>query len=411
MLVSSLMGGSFALPLFLSLILAALLGCCVGIITGLTPGVHINLVAALITGYAVYLLNYVSGLFLGCFIIAMSITHTFLDTLPSIFLGAPDDKTALGVLPGHRYLLKGFGLMAVKLSVIGAFFGLLLSILLFPILFYALQFGYPFIKQYMLYILLCVVLFMIGRDKKKPWAIFIFLLSGVFGVVVFALPLEDPLFPLLSGMFGLATLIVSLNESQAIPAQQELQVIELDKKKTIIAVILGTLSSFLTSTLPGLSASIAATMSLQAYKKLGDHGFLILTGAIGTAGFSLSLVALLAIQKARNGSVAAISSLINVSSPEIYAFLAVSLIAGGISVFLALFFGKHFSRLINMISYRKLIISIMIFVILLGYFLTGCLGLLVLMTSTAIGLLPALVKTTRTQAMGCLLLPVILYFI
>jgi putative membrane protein len=394
-----------------SLVIATLLGCGVGIITGLTPGVHINLIAALITEYSAYLLGITSPLFLGCFIIAMSITHTFLDTIPSIFLGAPDDKTALGVLPGHRYLLKGFGLMAVKLSAVGAFFGLVLSIVLFPILYYLLKKCYPFIQKYMVYLLILLACYMIIRDNKRVWAGFIFIISGLFGIAVFNSGVKDPLFPMLSGLFGVATLLVSLNESEKIPEQKIQQAIELEPKKTIIAVILGTLSSFLTSTLPGLSASIAATIAQQLYRKLGDHGFLILTGAIGTAGFSLSLVALLAIEKARNGSVAAIAALMPTTTVQVLVFLAVSCVACGIAVFLTLWIGGRFSKLMSRINYKALILGIIIFVVALCIVLSGPLGLLVMLTSTAIGLLPAIAKTTRTQAMGCLLLPVILYFL
>jgi len=44
-------------------------------------------------------------------------------------------------------------------------------------------------------------------------------------------------------------------------------------------------------------------------------------------------------------------------------------------------------------------------------FLSGLLGLLVLFVSTAVGLIPAVVKVSRTQAMGCIMLPVMIYFI
>jgi len=53
------------------------------------------------------LMTYFDPVVLVVFIIAMSVTHTFLDALPAIFLGAPDADQVLNVLPGHRLLLQG----------------------------------------------------------------------------------------------------------------------------------------------------------------------------------------------------------------------------------------------------------------------------------------------------------------
>ena len=103
--------------MFFDIIAAVLVGCCAGIITGLIPGIHINLVSLLLVSVSGYFLGFTSPIVLGVFIISMSVTHTFLDTLPSIFLGAPDADTALAVLPGHRLLLEGRGYEAVKLTV------------------------------------------------------------------------------------------------------------------------------------------------------------------------------------------------------------------------------------------------------------------------------------------------------
>ena len=48
-------------------------------------------------------------LLLAMTIVAMSIAHTFLDFIPSTFLGAPECETALSVLPAQGMLLEGSG--------------------------------------------------------------------------------------------------------------------------------------------------------------------------------------------------------------------------------------------------------------------------------------------------------------
>jgi len=201
---------------FLELLIASLLGVSAGVITGLIPGIHINLVSLLVVSLSVYLLDIFSLPSLGVFIISMAITHTFLDILPAIFLGAPDADTALGVLPGHKLLMKGMGYEAVKLTVIGSLFSLILAMILFPLFIIIVPNIYETIQPLIGYILLLIVIYMILIEKKidgKFWAFVVFSMAGILGILVLTMPnLKQPLFPLLSGLFGVSMLIVSLSK-------------------------------------------------------------------------------------------------------------------------------------------------------------------------------------------------------
>ncbi|MFH0978879.1 MAG: tripartite tricarboxylate transporter permease [Candidatus Woesearchaeota archaeon] len=394
-------------------LLACLLGCLAGIVTGLSPGIHINLVSVLVVALAPALLQYFPLLGLACFIITMSVTHTFLDTIPSIFLGAPDDATALGVLPGHRYLLKGWGLMAVKLSVIGSLVAVVLSVVLFPLFVLIIRFSYPFFQAVMGWLLLAIILYMVLRDRLRWWAALVFILSGVLGLVVLNIPgLKNPLFPLLSGLFGIATLLFSLNETSTIPPQQESPDIKVKTGVAVKALSAGQISGFLTAMLPGVGPSMAAVLSLQVFKDLGDHGYMLLQGSINTVNFVLSLAALLVLDKARNGSIIAVQQLLeSITLGHIMVFLAVTVLSAGIALLLTLWFARIFCRLVSLVNYRVLVLTIIIFIIVLTPILSGWTGLLILLTSTSVGLIPATVKCARVHAMGCLLLPVLLYFL
>ena len=77
---------------------------------------------------------------------------------------------------------------------------------------------------------------------------------------------------------------------------------KLKKSKTIKALLSGQFSGFLTSVFPGLGSAQAAIISMQITPDLGDHGFMILVGAINTANFTMSLATLYVLNKARNGS-------------------------------------------------------------------------------------------------------------
>lgn len=397
----------------IEIIIALGVGILFGIITGLTPGIHVNLISLLLISASSFLLDYFSLLSLSVFIIAMSITHSFIDSIPSVFLGAPDSDTALGVLPGHRYLLNGQGYLAVKLTLIGSFGAIILSLILFPFLIPVVKYGYPLIKNYIGWFLLGVVIFMILKDSNKIWALILFLLSGTLGVIVLNLPyLKNPLFPMLSGLFGTSTLIISLMGKENIVKQRIDSELNLNKKKTFKALISGQASGFLTAVFPGLGSATAAVLSMQFTKDLDEEAFLILIGSINTVNFTLSLLTLLVLNKARNGAVITIQKLIEVVSlNHVLIFLAIALISGSIALILGLKIARGFSNLITKINYKGLVIGIILFIVLLTFILTSALGFLVLVVSTFLGMIAPEKGIPRIHSMGCLLLPVMVYFL
>jgi len=226
----------------------------------------------------------------------MAITHTFLDVLPAIFLGAPDADTALGVLPGHKLLMKGMGYEAVKLTVIGSLFSLILALLLFPLFIIIVPNIYEKIQPLIGYILLLIVVYMIFIEKKidgKFWAFVIFLMAGILGILVLTMPnLSQPLFPMLSGLFGVSMLIVSLSNQVEIPKQRITDTIKIPKFENIRALIAGTFSGSFVSFFPGLGPAQAAILGSNLMGKLGTYTFLILIGSINTVNMAVSLVSL-----------------------------------------------------------------------------------------------------------------------
>jgi TctA family transporter len=166
-----------------AVILFTLIGCGFGIITGLIPGIHVNNVAlmvlalqATLVGFSIALLGawnpstfeiaiIISALIIGCLV-----THTFLDIIPSVFLGAPDADTALSVLPGHRLMLAGRGYEAIKCSALGSFGSVLVALVaLFPARLlmgspiYAYEKMWPFIP----FILITIVTLLILNERGE----------------------------------------------------------------------------------------------------------------------------------------------------------------------------------------------------------------------------------------------------
>lgn len=400
--------------MFLDILIALILGVGTGIITGLTPGLHINLISVLVLSFSPLLLQITSPVVLGAYIIAMAITHTFLDALPSIYLGAPDEAQALNVLPGHRLLMKGEGHNAVLCTVIGAMGVIILGILFFPIFLVLMKWLSAPITGIVGYFLILLMAYMIWREKgKKLKALTLFLLSGVLGLLVFAIPtLEQPLFPLLSGLFGFSILLISLLQKSAIPKQKLDQPLQLSKKNLGKAVSGATGMGFIAAFLPGFGSSQAAIIATNIVGDIGDEGFLTLVGGINTANMLISIAAAYILNKSRNGAILVVNKLLDGMSFEtMLIFLAVALVAAGVAALLTIKISKVFAQWIVKVKYIHIIWGIIIFIALLTAYFDGFIGIIILATATALGLISSVWGIGKNHLMGCLLIPVILYFV
>ncbi len=405
--------------MFLELLGFIFLGIGVGILTGLIPGIHVNSVCfILLSSFPLLISDGISSLSIAALVISMAITHTILDFIPSIFLGAPEPSTALSVLPGHKLLLQGKGLEALFLTIMGGIGVVILFVLFLPILIFLLPLLYNSIKFYIHWILLLLVLIMILREpgwKKIIWSILIFFLSGILGLLTLnsiLLPSHFLFFPLFTGLFGISTLLVSLKGKSIIPPQEKF-FWKIERKLILLGTLKSFFSSLLVGILPGVGAAQATilTQELTRKKEKDPREFLISIGGINTAVAIFSLLSLFVIQKPRSGAAVFISKLLQeFGLNELLLLIACALISVGISSIITLKIAKKTLTLLPKISYHKISLLTIFFLFCLVIFLTGKFGLLILLTSTSIGLIAPLTGTRRSHAMGVLLLPVILFY-
>ncbi len=389
------------------IILAILVGILFGTLTGLTPGIHINLISSIIITSTTGILLKVNYIYLIAFIVAMSITHTFLDFIPSIFLGCPDTETELSVLPGHELLKKGEGYEAIMLTVYGSIAAIFILILItFPSLILIKKI-YPIIKITIPYILILISLILIFSEKRKFSAFKVFFITGIFGLINSNLEIAQPLLPMLTGLFGTSTILISIKNKTKIPPQK----IKNPKIKIKKPLVISTLVAPFCSFLPGLGSGQAALISNMIAKQ-GRKGFLFLQGTINTIVMGFSFISLYIINKTRTGSALAIKEIVSEIPFNIFILILIVLIVSGIiSFFITKKISRFFSLKINKINY-KIISEIIIGIILLVVFLiSGIEGILVLSISTILGIYSINQKVKRTQMMGSLILPTIIWYL
>lgn len=399
--------------LYLYLILALLIGILAGVFTGLFPGIHINLIAAILVSLT--FLSTLDPLILVIFLVAMAITHTFIDYIPSIFLGAPDEDNFLSILPGHNLLLKGKGYEAVIYTLYGSVAAIVIILLLSPLFIFFLNPIYIYVQKVIPYILITASFFLIYFEKKSKriWATIIFFLAGFLGIATLNLPTNQPLLPLFTGLFGISSLITSIMKKQKIPKQKitKLRKLKIKIKSLLKPIFASLLASPFVSFLPGLGTGQAAVIGSEVTGDLNQKEFLTLLGAINTIVMGLSFITLYAVGKARTGTAVAISKITDLSLSDLALVLTTILIAGTASFFITIYLAKFFSKHITKINYKYLAYFIIGILIILTIIFSGFYGLLILIASTILGFTTIQLGIKRTHLMGALMLPIILLYL
>jgi len=394
--------------MLIELIVFLILGISAGTFTGLMPGIHINLVGAMLVSASASFLFFLPALYLVVFITAMAITHTFLDFVPSVFLGCPNEDTALSVLPGHELLREGKGHAAVMLAAYGGLAAIFLTVILaFPLIVLVKKI-YPLIQTAIPYILIAVSLIMIFSEKRKFSSLLVYSLTGILGLILLNLePLKDSLLPLLTGLFGASNLLLSIKTKTQIP-KQIIKEEKTELKKPILAALI---ASPLCGFLPGLGSGQAAVLG-NTISKTDRKGFLVLLGATNVLVMGFSFMSLYAISKARTGAAAAIKDLIEIPSVKVLILILFTvLISGLISFFLMKKLSIFFSQKINKINYTKLSIITLCILVLIVLLISGFLGFIAFIISTFTGIYCISLGVRRTQMMGCLLFPTIILYL
>ncbi len=558
------------LTLLLASAVFTLIGVVFGIATGLIPGLHVNniaLAAIALQGSLISLALLLFGwanptgeeilLIVSMLIIGNVVTHTFLDFIPSVFLGAPEGDTALSVLPGHRMLLKGLGYEAVKLSAFGSLMSVFLALcMIFPLRFImgSPLHAYEKLQPVIFYILLIVVTMLVLTERgekrtskfSRPYvlchvpdglgqrgeeveglgqiesvsienlrghlqkavmvdgvvssqkgpesfilaqgnsevkvfldgpaqletgsevrvfgivkgklslsshllpkglALGVFLLAGTMGYVILATPgfgqnnwyplpqlvIDSSMasfFPLFTGLFGISTLLISLNDQPSIPKQEvSSDPPKIARWRKTRAVFSGTVAGTFVGWFPGISSASATVVakllgggepkkrdSLESNKE-----FMIAISGVNTATGIFTILALFVILKARSGAMKAVQLMVgdglvpwdplqNVPfqmSLMLFSVLLAALVAFGLTHVLGKMFANRFSR----VPYRKLVIAVLTYLVIMIFLFAGPLGLLIGGVATCIGLIPPLVGVKRVHLMGCLILPIMTFFV
>ncbi|HIE31541.1 MAG TPA: hypothetical protein EYP67_04050 [Methanosarcinales archaeon] len=430
------------------LALSILIGFALGVISGLVPGIHTNNFALILLASSPVISDLgFSNTEIAVIILANSITHTFLNIIPAVYLGAPDADTALAVLPGHDMLLDGMGAAAVRLSAIGSAGSIIVSLLLaIPLI---LFFGhyYEYIRDNMGWILLAIVALMIltesGRYiegqgslvhlKYKFRAMIVILMSGALGSIAFEnAHLMQPYFrfgsfgsscspsillSLLTGLFGASVLLISILTKSSMPAQRRSSP-DLRSKWVLRGIAVGSIAGSIVAWLPGVSSAIATVLARFAIRGRLEHHrirameFIVSVSGANTSNAVFSLIALSVIGYPRSGAMIAVRDLVGrtLDAHTVLLFLIVIAFVSIASYIITISIGDFAPSALAHVNYQKLCAAILIGLVLMVIAFNGTFGLAVFLTAIPIGMLPYYMGIRKSHAMGVILLPVLMYY-
>ena len=418
------------------LIGAALAGTVLASLVACLPALHIYNVAGLLIILAPRFEGALPGDLLAMFMLGLVIGYAVVNTIPSVFFGAPDESTLFVVLPGQRYLMERRGFEASVLTGVGGLGGLLVILLLAP----AMPRVFPVVRAvvgpHLHWILGAIIVFMLmsewpkGSDRGRTglakfldaWrslgaGILTFLLSGILGMVLLysnLVPTErafQNLMPAFVGLFAIPWVLQNLLSQTQVPVQYAARSVDLSPWLILRGVGAGALGGLFAAFFPVVTGGIGGFLAGHATAQRDDRLFIVSQGASKliyyVGGFLLFFVP--GLHLTRGGMAGMLSILYTPHTPATFwLVIAATLICGALAFGLLVGLSRAALWLVTRLDYRWISAGTLGLLVGMVVAITGWGGLLIAVVATAIGLLPVMWGSRRMNCMGVLLLPLTL---
>jgi putative membrane protein len=393
-------------------------------------------VAGLLVILATSLEGAVAGEVLAMFMLGLVVGYAVLNTIPSVFFGAPDDSTIFVVLPGQKYLMQQRGFEASVLTGVGALGGLLVLLLVAPLASAIFPLVRTAVGPHLHWILGAIIVFMLmsewpkGSDRGRTglakfldaWrslaaGLLTFLLSGILGFILFYSSLTPAemafqnLLPAFVGLFAIPWVLQNIISKARVPPQHVSGSVDLSPALIVRGVGAGALGGYFAAFFPVVTGGIGGFLAGHATAQRDDRLFLISQGAsklVYYAGAFL-LFFVPGLHLTRGGMAWMLSVLYTPHRPALYwVAIAATLLSGVLAFQLLLWLSRGAGWLVSRVHYGWISAGTLVLLIGLVWGLTGWGGLIVALVATGIGLLPVTWGSRRMNCMGVLLLPLAL---
>jgi putative membrane protein len=171
------------------------------------------------------------------------------------------------------------------------------------------------------------------------------------------------------------------------------------------AALAGVAGGGMVGYVPGVSAGVAATLSLPAAGNGDpDRTYLVATSGANTATAVFALFSLVALDAPRTGVTVAVGQ---VGTPSLSTLLPVTVLAGVVAAVLVPVLGDRYLRVAGRVNPRTTSLVACSFLCLLSLLFAGAVGVVVLVVAGVVGLLPVRLGVRRVHLMGVLAVPLV----
>ena len=420
----------------LALIGAALAGTVLSSLLSCLPALHIYNVAGFLVLLALKIQGLVPDEMMALFMLGLVVGYAMVNTIPSVFFGAPDDSTLFVVLPGQRYLMERRGFEASVLTGVGGLGGLLVLLLLAPVMPRVFPVVRAVVGPHLHWILGAIIVFMLmsewpkGSDRGRSglakfldaWrslgaGLLTFLLSGILGMILFyssLVPAErafQNLLPAFVGLFAIPWVLQNLLSQVQVPAQHQSRSVDLSPGLIARGVGAGALGGLFAAFFPVVTGGIGGFLAGHATAQRDDRLFIVSQGASKLIYYVGAFLFFFVpgLHLTRGGMAGMLSILYRPYTPETYwVAIGATVICGALAFGLLLGLSRLAVRLVTHLDYRWISAGTLVLLVGAVLAMTGWGGLAICTVATAIGLLPVLWGSRRMNCMGVLLLPLTL---
>ena len=421
---------------YLPLVGVALLGTLLSSLLACIPALHVYSVAGLVIVLSVRVRGLVPDEMLAMFLLGLIVGFAVVNTIPSIFFGAPDDSTLFVVLPGQKYLMDRRGFEASVLAGVGGLGGLMVILILSPFVPFVLPVIRTTVGPHLHWILGAIILFMLmsewpkGSDRGSTklarfvdaWSnlaagLLTFILSGLLGFILFytnLVPTEmafQSLMPAFVGLFAIPWVLQNIISKATVPYQHASGSVDLSLKLIARGVGAGALGGLFASFFPVVTAGIGGFLAGHATAQWDDRLFIVSQGASKLVYYVGAFVFFFVpgLYLTRGGMAWMLSVVYTPQSPTLYWIaVAAMLLCGCLAFFMLLWLSRGAIRLVTRVDYRLISAATLVLLAIIVVAFTGWQGAVVAAVATCIGLLPVMWGARRMNCMGVLLLPLTL---
>ncbi len=422
---------------FAAVLVGGIVGTLVASVLALLPALHVYNVAGIFLLIIMKVSETVvlpEAAFVS-FMMGLVVGYSMINTIPSIFLGTPDEAALFITLPGQKYLMQGRGYEATLLTGAGGLGGIVFLAVAAPLLPILLPPFKQIIGPHLFWFLALMLAFMVmsewpkGGDRGTPSQRFLdawgslfagiatLVLSGLLGFILLYKPIVPPkyafqnIMPAFVGLYAVPWLVTNIMSATNVPKQIIPKTLDTTHALMVRGIAAGAGGGLIAAIFPIITGGMGGLIAGHATAQRDERLFLISQGTSKVVYYvgAFLLLFVPGLGLTRGGMAWMVQSFYTPATfADYWMVIGSILISGGLSFLMLILFSKAMVKVVERVNHRYLSIVTSAIVVAVVYAITSWPGLLIMVVATGIGMIPVFFHSRRMNCMGVLIIPVML---